>query len=125
MEVSLFHTMADWMNVPHLQAHYGKAPPARVGLQHPTIAPYGAFACADGRQVLLSVQSDREWAVMADKVLGQPDLARDPRYATNKARVANRAELIPQLRQVTVFKTTAQWVELLEQAGVPCGGMAK
>ena len=55
------------------------------------------------------------------EVAGIAQLADDPRFASNKARVAHRAELIPLLRQATVFKTTAQWIELLEKAGVPCG----
>ena len=121
VEVSLFHTMADWMNVPHLQAAYGNAPPSRVGLQHPTIAPYGAFACADGRQVLLSVQSDREWAVMAERVLGQPDLARDPRYATNVARVAHRDEVEGMIAPVLAALDREGAVRLLQAAGIACG----
>jgi crotonobetainyl-CoA:carnitine CoA-transferase CaiB-like acyl-CoA transferase len=124
VEVSLFHTMADWMNVPHLQAHYGKAPPARVGLQHPTIAPYGAFACADGRQVLLSVQSDREWAVMADKVLGQPDLATDPRYATNVARVAHRDQIDALIAPVLGRLDREAAMDLLGAAGIACGRLS-
>ncbi len=55
------------------------------------------------------------------EVAGQPQWADDPRFATNKVRVANRAVLIPLIRQATVFKTTAEWVARLEQAGVPCG----
>jgi crotonobetainyl-CoA:carnitine CoA-transferase CaiB-like acyl-CoA transferase len=69
VEVSLFHTMADWMNVPYLQAAYGGVAPARVGLRHPSIAPYAAFACADGREVLLAVQSDHEWVALAAQVV--------------------------------------------------------
>jgi crotonobetainyl-CoA:carnitine CoA-transferase CaiB-like acyl-CoA transferase len=59
LDVSLFHAIVDWMNVPYLQARYGGKPPQRVGLRHPTIAPYGAFACADGKSVLLSIQTSR------------------------------------------------------------------
>jgi crotonobetainyl-CoA:carnitine CoA-transferase CaiB-like acyl-CoA transferase len=55
------------------------------------------------------------------EVAGLTALADDPRFASNKARVAHRSELIPLLRQATVFKTTAEWVTLLETAGVPCG----
>lgn len=124
VEVSLFHTMADWMNVPYLQSRYGGAAPGRVGLRHPSIAPYGAFGCADGRQVLLSVQSDREWAALADKVLGKPELARDPRFATNPDRVRNRAELdaliVPAL--VTLDREAA--VALLTAAGIACGRLS-
>ncbi|HXU57950.1 MAG TPA: CaiB/BaiF CoA-transferase family protein, partial [Verrucomicrobiae bacterium] len=68
IEVSLFHAIADWMNVPYLQTRYGKRPPPRLGLQHPTIAPYGAFRCEDGKAVLLSVQNEREWAKLCKEV---------------------------------------------------------
>lgn len=93
--------------------------PKRLGNAHPNIVPYQDFPSADGN-FILAVGNDGQFRKFCE-VAGLAGLADDPRYATNKARVANRAELIPQLRQVTVFKTTAQWVELLEQAGVPCG----
>lgn len=93
--------------------------PKRLGNAHPNIVPYQDFPSADGN-FILAVGNDGQFRKFCE-VAGITGLADDPRYATNKARVANRAELIPQLRQVTVFKTTAQWVELLEQAGVPCG----
>lgn len=89
--VSMFDVMADWLTVPLLNHEGGKSP-KRVGLAHPSIAPYGVFDCADGKQVLISVQSDREWAKLADVFLGKPELANDERFATNVARVANRAE---------------------------------
>lgn len=93
IEVSLYHAMADWMNVPYLQTRYGGKPPARVGLRHPTIAPYGAYACADGRAVLISIQNEREWASLCARVLEMPDLATDPRFRDNSLRVENRPPL--------------------------------
>lgn len=93
--------------------------PKRLGNAHPNIVPYQDFPSADGN-FILAVGNDGQFRKFCE-VAGIAGLADDPRYATNKARVENRAELIPQLRQATVFKTTAQWVELLEQAGVPCG----
>ena len=93
VEVSLFHAMADWMNVPYLQARYGGKPPRRVGLRHPTIAPYGAFECADGKAVLISIQNEREWARLCSEVLDAPEAAADPRFSNNTLRVENRAEL--------------------------------
>ncbi len=93
IDVSLFHSMTDWMNVPYLQTRYGGRKPARVGLRHPTIAPYGAYDCADGKAVLISVQNEREWRRLCAEVLGHPDLATDPRFVTNSLRVANRPAL--------------------------------
>lgn len=89
--LSMFDVLADWLTVPLLQ-HEGGQTPKRVGLAHPSIAPYGVFRCKDGAEVLISVQSDREWRKLAEVFLGRPELARDPRFATNTARVANRAE---------------------------------
>ncbi len=93
IEVSLFHAMADWMNVPYLQHRYGGADPGRHGLRHPTIAPYGAYECADGKALLISIQNEREWRNLCAEVLMQPELADDPRFATNNDRVANRPAL--------------------------------
>lgn len=92
VQVSLFDSMSEWMAVPLLQAGGGK-PPKRVGFQHPTVAPYGVFDTADGTPILISIQNDREWATFARKIIARPDLATDPKMATNIARVANRAEM--------------------------------
>jgi itaconate CoA-transferase len=91
LSISMFDAMADWMTVPLIQQEAGK-PPQRVGLTHSAIAPYGAFPTKDGGGILIAVQNDREWRVLAEKVLGDADLAADPRFATNLARVQRRAE---------------------------------
>jgi crotonobetainyl-CoA:carnitine CoA-transferase CaiB-like acyl-CoA transferase len=93
--------------------------PKRLGNAHPNIVPYQDFPSADGN-FILAVGNDGQFRKFCE-VAGIAQLADDARFATNKARVAHRAELIPLLRQATVFKTTAQWIELLETAGVPCG----
>lgn len=94
-------------------------PPRRLGNAHPNIVPYQDFPTADG-DFILTVGNDSQFRKFAE-VAGQPHWADDLRFATNKQRVAHRAELIPLIRQATVFKTTAEWVAALEQAGVPCG----
>jgi len=93
--------------------------PRRLGNAHPNIVPYQDFPTADG-DFILTVGNDGQFRKFAE-VAGQPQWADDPRFSTNKQRVANRAELIPLIRQATVFKTTAEWVSQLETAGVPCG----
>ncbi|AHF70217.1 MULTISPECIES: CaiB/BaiF CoA transferase family protein [Pseudomonas] len=93
--------------------------PRRLGNAHPNIVPYQDFPTADG-DFILTVGNDSQFRKFAE-VAGQAQWADDPRFRTNTLRVANRAELIPLIRQVTVFRTTAQWVEVLEAAGVPCG----
>ena len=123
LEVSLFHTLADWMNVPYLQARYGGKPPGRMGVKHPTIAPYGAFACADGKQVILSIQNEREWARLCAEVLGDASVATDPRFASNNARVANRPALDAKVAEALGRWPRAQAMERLTAAGIACGAL--
>ncbi|PCC98820.1 CaiB/BaiF CoA transferase family protein [Halopseudomonas pelagia] len=94
-------------------------PPRRMGNAHPNIVPYQDFPTADG-DFILTVGNDAQFAKFCG-VAGHPEWALDGRFASNAARVAHRAELIPLIRQVTVFHTTTQWIADLEQAGVPCG----
>src|SRR5436190_5649078 len=90
IRISMFDVMADWCTVPLLNAEDGK-PPQRLGLAHPSIAPYGVFRSKDSREILISIQSEREWKTLCAKVMGQPDLPADPRLANMVARVQNRA----------------------------------
>mgnify|MGYP006099111877 FL=1 len=93
LKISMFDVLADWMNMPLMAHRYMGGAPARSGLKHSFIAPYGAFSCGDGGQVLLSVQSNREFAALCRDVLKQPDLLKDPRFAQNPDRYVNRAAL--------------------------------
>ncbi len=81
--------MADWCTVPLLNSEAGNAP-KRMGLRHPSIAPYGVFTSKDGKDILISIQSEREWKTLCAKVLDQPDLPADPRVANMVERVRNR-----------------------------------
>jgi crotonobetainyl-CoA:carnitine CoA-transferase CaiB-like acyl-CoA transferase len=90
VKVSLFGSAAELMSVPYLQTRYGGKAPERVGLKHPTIAPYGAFTCADGRDIVISIQNEREWTDFCKVVLRRPELLSDPRCHGNAARVENR-----------------------------------
>ncbi|MFC4312271.1 CaiB/BaiF CoA transferase family protein [Steroidobacter flavus] len=90
IQVSLFDSLAQWMSVPLLQYLYGGRTSQRLGVAHPTIAPYGVFACADGVKLILSVQNDREWSTFAATFLQQPGLGTDQRFHDNTARVTNR-----------------------------------
>ena len=94
-------------------------PPKRLGNAHPNIVPYQDFPTADG-DFILTVGNDGQFRKFCE-VAGHPEWSADARFATNSARVANRAELVPLIRQVTVFRTTAEWIAALELAGVPCG----
>jgi crotonobetainyl-CoA:carnitine CoA-transferase CaiB-like acyl-CoA transferase len=92
LQISLFDTIAEYMNVPYLARRYAGKEPKRLGLAHPSIAPYGVFRTGDG-EVLVSIQNDREWEVFADAVLAQPSLAQDARFVRNIDRVDNREAL--------------------------------
>jgi formyl-CoA transferase len=91
LSISMFDAMADWMTVPLLQQEAG-VPPQRIGLAHTSISPYGAFKSRDGVDILISIQSDREWRVLAEKVLGDSALTVNPAFATNVERVKRRTE---------------------------------
>ena len=90
IRISMFDVMADWLTVPLLNSEAGN-PPKRMGLAHPSIAPYGVFSSKDGKGILISIQSEREWKKLCAEVLGQPDLPNDPRFANMVERVRNRA----------------------------------
>src|ERR1700684_113779 len=90
IRISMFDVMADWMAVPLINSEAGQ-PPKRIGLAHPSIAPYGVFRSKDGKDILISIQSEREWKKLCADVLGQPTLPDDPRFANMVERVRNRA----------------------------------
>ena len=121
--VSLFDAMADWMNVPFLhQIHSGQAP-ARVGLAHPSIAPYGVYAAGDGGEVVISIQNEREWARFCAEALERPELAGDARFGDNPARVANRPALDREIGAVFGPLTREQMVERLRRAEIAYGAV--
>ena len=91
ISISMFDAMAEWMTIPLLNQEWGN-PFKRVGLAHPTIAPYGVFKTRDGADVLIAIQNDREWRALAEKILGDAALGADPRFATNPKRNENRAQ---------------------------------
>jgi len=89
-EVTMLEALVEWMGHPiYVADHTGEDPP-RAGLSHPVIAPYDAYPTADGHEVVIGIQNDREWVRLATEVLGRPELAMHPGFATNVARVRNR-----------------------------------
>jgi crotonobetainyl-CoA:carnitine CoA-transferase CaiB-like acyl-CoA transferase len=121
LEVSLFDGMADWLNVPLLYYEGTGGMPKRVGLAHPSICPYGAFATSDGALVLISIQNEREWAKFCDAVLGQPDLPSRPGYETNTERVANRPQVDALVGQALGRLDRAEAAALLNRAQTAYG----
>lgn len=121
--VSLFDAIADWMTVPLLHQDYGGKAPERVGLNHPSIAPYGAYRAADGKEVVISIQNQREWRRLCADVLEKPELADDPRFATNNDRVANRPALNAEIDAVFGRLPHAELVERLRTHKIAFGSV--
>lgn len=119
--VSLFDGMADWMNVPLLTFEgTGKAPP-RIGLAHPSLCPYGAFATKDGALILISIQNEREWAQFAAHFLEDPKLPEREGYRTNLERVAHREEVDAHIASVFAARTREECVAKLRAANTAYG----
>jgi formyl-CoA transferase len=116
--VSLLDALAEWMSQPAYFATYGGRAAARSGARHPSIAPYGPFSASDGRTVFLGVQNEEEWLALCRDVLGEPALAHDPRFATNVARVENRAALDALVGTYVLSRTADEIAAALEAAGI-------
>ncbi|GLZ07987.1 CoA transferase [Actinomadura sp. NBRC 104412] len=119
IEVSMFDAVAEWMGQALYTTLYTGEPPRRTALGHPVIAPYDKYPTADGVDVVIGVQNDRGWAALATGVLGRPDLVTDPRYATNQARVRNRAEVDALVAGFTSRMGREELLRRLDEAGVP------
>lgn len=119
--VSLFGAIAEWMAVPLLHFENSGRPPARVGLKHPSIAPYGVFTTASGDAILLSIQNEREWQSLCSGVLGRPALAIETRFASNAARVQHRDALDALVSEHFASHDTAVLVQRLDAASIAYG----
>ena len=117
-EVSLFEALGEWMGYPAYYTAYGGTEPPRTGASHAAIAPYGPFETGDGGRVFLGLQNEREWKTFCEEVLRQPDLAEDPRFATNAKRVENGAALDAEILSSFRDLTADEAVERLEGAGI-------
>ena len=118
IDVSMLESLAEWTSYPLYYAFDGAPPPPRTGASHATIYPYGPFPAGDGGSVMLGLQNEREWLNFCDKVLLQPELARDPRFGGNAKRVAERAALRQIIVDAFSTLTTPQVVERLEAAQI-------
>lgn len=123
VEVSLFEALAEWMNQPAYYTRFGGTQPPRAGTQHATIAPYGAYRCADGKDVLFSIQNEREWTALCERFLRVPGLADDPRFATGSARVAHRDELNAIVAGRFAGSDSAEVMKLLDETGIANAGV--
>ncbi|GBG23872.1 CaiB/baiF CoA-transferase family protein DDB_G0269880 [Hondaea fermentalgiana] len=120
-KVSMFDTMAEIMNVPFIQTKYSDNVVKRVGLKHPSIAPYGAFTAMDERKILISIQNEREWVNLCAKVLGDAALATDSRFSTATDRVVNRPALDAIVQEAFGKQKADDLTALLLSAGIAFG----
>ncbi len=118
LDITMFESLGEWMGFPAYFTAYGGTPPPRSGAYHATIVPYGPFSAGDGKTVFLSIQNEREFARFCDQVLGNAALAKDARFASSPARVANRDAMHAEIARVFGALTAAQVVERLESAGI-------
>ena len=118
IDVSMLESMVEWMGFPMYYAFDGAAAPPRAGAAHATIYPYGPFPTGGGKTVMLGIQNEREWQAFCATVLGQPELATDPRFSTNPRRVAAQDAL----RAIIVGRfarlTAAELLALLDEAQI-------
>lgn len=118
IRLSLFGALTEWMSQPLLLSSLTGTPPPRTGARHASIVPYGAYATADGDEILIAVQNEAEWVRLCRDVLGLPGLAGDERFAGNPRRVERRDEVEGLLRPAVVALPTAELLRRLEQAQI-------
>jgi len=119
IDLALLDAQVAMMSSQAMNYLVGGRVPGRQGNGHPNIVPYQALPASDG-QIILAIGNDGQFARFCE-IAGRPDLAKDPRFATNPARVANREALIGILEGITRTRSAKAWVDSLSNAGVPCG----
>ncbi len=120
IDVSLFDALSEWMGAPAYYTAYGGSEPPRSGASHATIAPYELFVSQDGIEIYIAIQNAREWTRFCDFVLGQPELAEDPRFHTNAMRVLHRAVLHELIAAVFGSLSSTEVLDRLELADIAC-----
>jgi itaconate CoA-transferase len=122
LSVAMLDAMGEWMMQPTYLSVYGGQPFRRTAARHASIAPYGPYRCADGT-VFIGVQSDREWAVLCEQLLGRPDLVDDVRCARNTERVAHNEMITAVIEAVLAPQQVGDVVRALEDCGLACAQM--
>jgi formyl-CoA transferase len=121
VETSLFDALSEWMGYPAHYTKYGGSPPARAGVRHATVVPYGSYQCQDGA-VLLAVQTEAQWRAFCE-VCGHPEWETDARYLTPPLRREHRAELEAAIDEALGALPRAEVVRRLEAADIPFGSL--
>ncbi len=122
VECSLFGVLSEWMAVPLLFYEYGEKLLGGTGMDHPQIAPYGAFQTGDG-PIFIVIQNPREWQLLCEKGLERPELTNDPRFSSNEKRVENREELKQCFENIFKKMSRSEVSRKLLAAGIACGNI--
>lgn len=118
IELSMLECLAEWTAAPTYGAVGRGVVPERAGHRHAMITPYGLYALADGSEILLAVQNHTEWVALCTDVFERPELADDPRFATNEARMTNLDEFEPVLRDALTSRPADEMRERLASARI-------
>jgi len=121
VEISLFDGAADWMTVPYVHELYGNGAPDRQGLKHPSIAPYGAYRTKDNRDIVISIQNEREWSKFCALILLNGEIANDVRFMSNAARVSNREATDDMISKAFLQHSAVEMLQMLSDAGIAYG----
>jgi itaconate CoA-transferase len=123
VETSLFDALSEWMGYPAYYTMYGGTPPARAGVRHATVVPYGSYKCGDGQAVLLAVQTEAQWASFCSVVCEHPEWIDDPRFESAPNRRVNRNELELLIEEALSPFDRAEVTRRLEAGDVPYGDL--
>lgn len=123
VETSLFDALSEWMGYPALFTKYSGEPPARAGVRHATVVPYGSYRTGDGGAVLLAVQTEAQWEAFCRAVCERPEWLADERFGTSADRRVNRVALETGIEQAFANLTRAEVTRRLEAADIPYGDL--
>ncbi|QVQ28838.1 CaiB/BaiF CoA transferase family protein [Achromobacter deleyi] len=118
VEVTMLEALAEWMSYPLNFAHYGGSPPARNGVAHPAIAPYGQYPAGDGKDIIFGLQNEREWVRFCVDVLQDPAVATDERFSSNVLRVINRQALDALIAECFAALSRDEVLRRLDEGGI-------
>ena len=120
IDISMLDAQVAWLTYQAAFFFANDEPPKRMGAAHPTLVPYQAFMCSDGKYINVAVGSERIWERFCQG-MGREDLKDHPDYSVNSVRVAHRGAIVSMLQEIFLTRPVSEWVEDLQAANVPCG----
>ena len=120
IDISMMDAQVAWLTYQAATYFANGEPPKRLGAAHPTLVPYQAFMCQDGKYINVAVGSERIWERFC-RGINKPEMKDNPDYATNGDRVRNRAKIVPYLQEFFLTRSVNEWVQDLQEFNVPCG----